>query len=108
MVVCGVGLDRVGIHLDVVDYLYNVVECLWGLYVSCGFGLVVHAYHGCEGQLCLLIVFWPYWVIAYSDHYCVDVGMFRDWKLSWCPIFVVDYWDGYHMRIFFGCHSSLP
>jgi hypothetical protein len=42
---------------------------------------------------CILIVFWQFWcwVIAYSDHYCVDVGTFGDWKLLWCSIIVVDY-----------------
>lgn len=36
MMVCKGGFNRVGIHLDVVDSLYNVVEYLQGLYVSRG------------------------------------------------------------------------
>ena len=52
----------------------------------------------------------PVWVIVYSvcwdGHYCVYVGMFGDWELLWCPIFVDDNWDGYCVGVFFRCHSS--
>ena len=72
----------------------------------------MYAYYGCEGWFYILIIFWPFWcgVVAYSvwrdGHYRVDVGMFGDWELLWCPIFVVDDHDGYCMGVFFGCHSS--
>ena len=36
VVMCVGGFDRVGIHLNIMDFLYGVMECLWGLYVSCG------------------------------------------------------------------------
>lgn len=70
------------------------------------------AYYGSEGQLYVLRVFWLFRcrIVAYNmwwdGHYCVDAGMLDEWKLSWCPIFVVDYYDIYCVCLFFGCHLS--
>lgn len=37
LVVCSGGFNRLGIHLDIMDSLYNVMERMRGLYVSWGF-----------------------------------------------------------------------
>lgn len=51
MVVCGGGFNRVGI-LDVVDFLDNVAECLWGLYVLVGFDcLCIHIMDVRDGSM---------------------------------------------------------
>jgi hypothetical protein len=70
------------------------------------------AYYGCEGQFYVMIIFWLLLcrVVAYNvwwdGHYCVDANMFGNWKLLWCSIFAVDFFDVIMCVLFFGCHSS--